>query len=218
MALLRLSVNLPLLDMDPASVDQPTALPNPPTSTRAVSSALHLQAHTVALVPHLPHLAVATEVLHHSVDMVAHHLEALFQEALLALAGVALQVLLTVDIPATVALSAPASDTDFPTVIEVPLAATESPDRPDMTLKLTLARRTLNMALLLDSETHRATVPLISTRTESMIRITQLISRIRDKTITTLAASTRTEQLIMTRLSIKALSVASTRTRFMTKT
>ena len=217
MALLRLSDNLQLLDMDPASVDQPTALPNPPTSTRAVSSALLLRAHTVALVPHLPHLAVATEVLHHSVAMAAHHLEALFQEALLALAGVVLQVLLTVDIPATVALSAPASDTDFPTVIEVPLAATESPDRPDMALKLTLARRTSNLALLLVLWIALVTVPLILTRTESMTRITRLISQIRDKKITTSAASTRTELMIKTTQRIKAPLLASIRTRFTTR-
>ena len=85
-----------------------------------------------------------------------------------------------------------------------------------MAPKLTLARRTLNMALLLDSETHRATVPLISTRTESMIRITQLISRIRDKTITTLAASTRTELLIKTTQRIKAPLLASIKTRLWT--
>ena len=210
-------------DMDPTSVNHPTALPSP-TSTRAMSSVLLLRAHTAAVNPAtvaiMPHLMVDILVLHPLVATVLHLMEAtaVVQEALLALDGVALQVLVTEEMPATVALSAPASATDFPTVTEVPLAATDNTDKADMAPRLTLARRTLNMALLLDSETHRATVPLISTRTESMIRITQLISRIRDKTITTLAASTRTEQLIMTRLSIKALSVASTRTRFMTKT
>lgn len=169
----------------------------------------------------MPHLAVDMVVLHPLVATAVLHLmeaTAVVQEAQLALVGVALQVLVTVEVPATVALSAPASATDFPTVTEAPSAATEPTEEEDMAPNLTLARRTLSLALSQVSETSTATVPLISTRTESMIRITQLISLIRDRMITTLVASTRTELKITTRRRIKALLAASIRTRSMTKT
>lgn len=79
----------------------------------------------------MPHLVVDMVVLHPLVATEVLHLmeaTAVVQEALLVLDGVALQVLVTVEMPATVALSAPASATDFPTVTEVPLAATDPTD------------------------------------------------------------------------------------------
>ena len=60
----------------------------------------------------VPHLTVDMVVLHPLVATAVLHLmeaTAVVQEAQLALVGVALQVLVTVEVPATVALSAPAN-------------------------------------------------------------------------------------------------------------